>query len=191
VSGSCSTRLRPCGPGGHLFDHVPALVPLPGTVVTSMFLHGGLAHLLGNMWFLWIFGDNVEDAMGPVRFAVFYLLCGLLATATHVAADPHSQIPMVGASGAIAGVLGAYLVLYPRHRIVSLVFLFVFVSMVHLPAWLWLGFWFVMQFFTESGQVAWLAHVGGFLAGLALLHLFLIGRPLRRSRLGVAPRSDF
>ncbi|MEM7219249.1 MAG: rhomboid family intramembrane serine protease [Pseudomonadota bacterium] len=149
------------------------------TLLTSMFMHGGWFHLLGNMWFLWIFGDNVEDAMGPARFAVFYLLCGLAAAAAQTATDPDSAIPMVGASGAIGGVMGGYALLYPRARILSL---FVIVT-VSVPAFLMLGYWVLIQFvgsFTtdaSGGGVAFWAHIGGFVAGLALV------LPFRRERL--------
>ena len=148
-------------------------VPFPWTVLTSMFMHGGWLHVAGNMWFLWIFGDNVEEAMGRARFVVFYVLCGLIAALAQVAAWPTASVPMVGASGAIAGVLGAYLVLYPRARVRCLWILIVFVTFVNVPAWALLGLWFVSQFFVpvEAG-VAAMAHVGGFLAGLGLVRVF-------------------
>jgi membrane associated rhomboid family serine protease len=157
-------------------------VPHPFTVLTSMFMHGGWLHLIGNMWFLWIFGDNVEDAMGPVKFAVFYLVCGLTAAAAQVFATPSSGVPMVGASGAIAGVLGAYALLYPRARVRCLWILIIFVTFIELPAWLLLGVWFFSQFLIPGPGVAWMAHVGGFLAGLALVSLFA-RRPRRPERL--------
>ena len=148
-------------------------VPHPLTLLTSMFMHGGWMHLVGNMWFLWIFGDNVEDAMGRVRFVVFYLLCGVLAALAQTAVTPHSEVPMVGASGAIAGVLGGYLLLYPRARIRCLWVLIIFITTIELPAWALLGMWFVAQFFIPQGEgIAWAAHVGGFVAGLALIRLF-------------------
>jgi len=149
-------------------------VPFPWTVLTAMFMHGGWLHIIGNMWFLWIFGDNVEDAMGRFRFLLFYLLCGLAAALAQVLVTPFSRQPMVGASGAIAGVLGAYLLLYPRARVRCLWIFVVFVTFVNIPAWALLGFWFVSQFFVplESG-VAWMAHVGGFVAGLILVRLFV------------------
>ena len=153
----------------------PVLSP-PLTILTSMFLHGGFAHLLGNMVFLWIFGNNVEDATGHVRFVFFYLACGVAAALSHVAAQPGSTVPMVGASGAISGVLGAYFLLFPHARIVTLVFLGFFAQTVQIPAFFFLGFWFLMQFLsgavsfgTQGGGVAWFAHIGGFLAGFALL----------------------
>lgn len=143
------------------------------TVFTSMFMHGGWMHLIGNMWFLWIFGDNVEDAMGPVRFAIFYLLCGLGAAAAQTATDPNSVIPMVGASGAIGGVMGAYALLFPRARILC-IFIFTTLSV---PAFLMLGYWVLIQFLgsmqkSEGGGVAFWAHIGGFAAGAALVWLF-------------------
>lgn len=149
---------------------------------TSMFLHGGWLHLITNMWFLWIFGDNVEDTLGPVRYLVFYVLCGLAAAVTHVAFQPQSALPVLGASGAIAGVLGAYAVLFPGARVVTLVPVFFFLQFIELPAVLILGYWFVLQILSASleaatpmrGGVAWGAHVGGFLAGMLLI---LVMRP--------------
>ncbi len=148
-------------------------VPYPWTVLTSMFLHGGWLHIVGNMWFLWIFGEGVEGAMGAVRFLAFYLLCGLAAALAQVLVTPSSAQPMVGASGAIAGVLGAYLLLYPRARVRCLWVLVVFVTFVNVPAWVLLGLWFVSQFFVPMGSgIAWMAHVGGFLVGLGMVRLF-------------------
>lgn len=145
------------------------------TIVTSMFLHGGLMHLGGNMLYLWIFGNNVEDTLGHGRFVVFYLLCGTIAVYSHALTAPSSQIPMIGASGAIAGVLGAYLVLFPRARVLTLIPFGFFMEVVRLPAWIVLGFWIVIQFISggvsmgaEGGGVAWFAHIGGFLAGVIL-----------------------
>jgi membrane associated rhomboid family serine protease len=153
-------------------------VPWPMTVFSSMFMHGGWLHLIGNMWFLWIFGDNLEDRMGKVRFTLFYLLCGVAAAVTQILGMPGSTAPMVGASGAIAGVLGGYILLYPTARVKCLWFLFVFITTIRIPAYILLGLWFVSQFFTpnEAG-VAWMAHVGGFLAGLALVKLFASPEP--------------
>ena len=150
------------------------------TVFTSMFLHGGWFHLIGNMWFLWVFGNNIEDAMGHGRFVVFYLLCGLAAAATQVAVDPDSAIPMVGASGAISGVLGGYLLLYPRVRVHTLLFLGFYVTTIALPAYVMLGYWILLQLLgglpslagMESGGVAFWAHIGGFVAGMLLIRLF-------------------
>jgi len=149
-----------------------AVVPAWATVVTSMFLHGGIGHLVGNMLFLAIFGDNVEDAMGHRRFIAFYLLCGVAAALAHVVVAPDVGKPMVGASGAISGVLGAYLMLHPKAWITFLIGIFPFV----LPAWLLLGAWFLIQFTSAlgggSGGVAWWAHVGGFVAGVVLIGRF-------------------
>jgi len=144
---------------------------------TSMFLHGGWLHLIGNMWFLWIFGDNVEDALGPVRFLIFYVLCGLAAGFAHYIPSPASGLPTVGASGAIAGVLAAYVVLFPGARVLTLVPLGFFVRIMELPAVAVIGIWFLIQVvssvvtfgMTERGGVAFAAHVGGFVAGLLLV----------------------
>ena len=152
------------------------------TVLTSMFLHGGWGHLLGNCLFLWVFGNNVEDSMGRLRFLVFYLVCGLAAAAAHVYIDPASPVPTVGASGAISGVMGAYLVLYPRVRVNMLFIIIIFIKIIPLPAWLVLLYWFGLQVLSAlpqlnqvgeaSGGVAVWAHVGGFVAGLLLIKLF-------------------
>ncbi len=151
-------------------------------VITSMFLHGGWLHVIGNMWFLWIFGDNVEDTLGHGKYLLFYLLCGVAAALSHVALNPDSRVPTIGASGAIAGVMGAYLVKFPRARILTLVPIFFFVTLYELPAALVLVFWFIIQIFSgvgsvaysqlSEGGVAWFAHVGGFLAGVVLIYLF-------------------
>jgi membrane associated rhomboid family serine protease len=159
---------------------LPPYTPVPEwtTILTSMFMHGGWAHLLGNMLYLWIFADNVEDRMGHGRFVAFYLLSGLAAAGAQIASEPHANIPMVGASGAIAGVLGAYLVLYPHARVLTLVPIFYYVRIVHVPALVLLGFWFLMQILSASassgatGGVAFLAHIGGFVFGLAGAKLF-------------------
>ncbi len=160
----------------HLFGGTVLLhqeVPPPFTVLTSMFLHGGWMHLIGNMWFLWIFGDNIEDAMGRVRYLIFYFVCGIVAAATQILATPGSTMPMVGASGAIAGVLGGYALLYPRAQVRCLWVLFILVTTITLPAWLLLGMWFVSQFFVAGvSHVATMAHVGGFVAGLLLVKVF-------------------
>jgi len=147
------------------------------TPLTSMFLHGGWLHLIGNMWFLWIFGNNIEDSMGHARYLAFYLLCGLAAAATQTFMSPSSIVPMVGASGAISGVMGAYVVLYPRVRVHMLVFLFIFVTRIVVPAYLMLGYWFLLQLLGGSasqgeGGVAFWAHVGGFVAGAVLIRVF-------------------
>jgi membrane associated rhomboid family serine protease len=152
------------------------------STLLSMFLHGGWMHLLGNMLFLWIFGDNVEDRLGHLRFLIFYLLAGFAATLAQALADPSSTVPEIGASGAISGVLGAYLLLYPRARIVTLVFFGFFIRLVEVPALVFLPFWFLIQFISglaalattssAQGGVAFFAHIGGFLAGVLLLFLF-------------------
>ncbi|MEK9723790.1 MAG: rhomboid family intramembrane serine protease [Rhodospirillaceae bacterium] len=152
-----------------------AQLPAWGTLISSMFLHGGFMHIVGNMLFLWVLGDNVEDCLGHGRYVAFYLICGILAALAHALTDPASQTPMIGASGAISGVIGAYLVLHPRAPIRTLVWYFI----VWLPAWVVLGFWIGFQFLSASmdtggagGGVAWYAHIGGFIAG-AILILFM------------------
>ena len=147
------------------------LLPPPGPILTSMFLHGGWLHLIGNMWFLWVFGDNVEEALGRLRFLAFYFLVGIVAALVQCFSMPSSLAPMIGASGAVAGALGGYVMLYPRARIVTVLAPFVWYPFA-VPAWVFLGLWFLGQFFIgkESG-VAWMAHVGGFLAGIGLVRL--------------------
>jgi rhomboid family protein len=147
------------------------------TPVTSMFLHGGWLHLIGNMWFLWLFGNNVEDSMGHGRYLAFYLLSGVAAAGVQTYMNPASVIPMVGASGAISGIMGAYVVLYPRVRVHMLVVLVIFVTRIVVPAYLMLGYWFLLQLLGGSaasgeGGVAFWAHIGGFLAGALLISLF-------------------
>ena len=155
-----------------------ALVPPARTGFTSMFLHGSWMHLIGNMLYLWIFGNNVEDAMGHVRFVLFYLLCGIAAVLAQALPNTESTIPMIGASGAISGVLGAYLLLYPHARVLVLIPLGFYTRLVHLPAMAVLGFWFVLQLISSAfadpraGGVAFGAHIGGFIAGMALLPIF-------------------
>ncbi|MEE9282047.1 MAG: rhomboid family intramembrane serine protease [Myxococcota bacterium] len=194
----CTLGLIP----GELLQTLPAGTPLqlsPGvacvitgtptwhTPLTSMFLHGGWLHVLFNMWFMWIFGDNVEDSMGHVRFVVFYLLCGFVAAGLQVASDPNSGIPMVGASGAIGGVMGAYIILYPRVHVHMLIILGFYVTTIAVPAVLMLGYWFVAQLVggwvsldSQGGGVAFWAHVGGFAAGALLILLFRNPRLLDR-----------
>ena len=148
-------------------------------VLTSIFLHGGWMHLIGNMWFLWIYGDNVEDILGHSQYLLFYLLCGVAATMVHVAFNADSRVPTIGASGAIAGVMGAYVVKFPHSRITTLVPITIFLTTVDIPAYFILLYWFVIQFFSgvgsvghshlSQGGVAWFAHVGGFLAGVVLI----------------------
>ena len=149
------------------------------TLISSMFMHGGWMHIIGNMLFLWVFGDNVEDVMGPLRFTIFYICCGLAAAFAQILTDPGSLIPMVGASGAIGGVMGAYALLYPRARIHLLIILVVYVTTVSVPAIFMLGYWFLLQLISglgtmgaQGGGVAFWAHIGGFVAGIALVFLF-------------------
>ncbi|MDC3057332.1 rhomboid family intramembrane serine protease [Alphaproteobacteria bacterium] len=148
------------------------------TIFTSMFLHGGLFHLLGNMLFLWIYGNNVEDSMGHIKFLIFYLLCGLAASLLQAIVSFDSSIPMIGASGAVSGVLSAYFLLYPKARVLTLVVLLIFITFIRIPAGLLIGFWFLSQiinaYFNDpnSPGVAWYAHIGGFLMGLLLIPFF-------------------
>jgi membrane associated rhomboid family serine protease len=148
-------------------------------LVSFMFLHGGFWHILGNMWSLYIFGDNVEDRLGPLRYLVFYLLCGWLSGLTHLVFNWHSHVPTIGASGAIAGVMGAYLFLYPSSRILTLIPIFFIPYFIEIPAFFFLGIWFLLQFFSAAGSrgdmggIAWWAHVGGFVFGILLLKVFL------------------
>ena len=148
--------------------------------LSFMFLHGGFVHLIGNMWYLWIFGDNVEDRLGRIKFVIFYLICGIGSAIVHVYFNSQSGVPCVGASGAIAGVLGAYMVTFPRARVLVLIPLFIVWQTIELPAIIVLGFWFLIQFFsgtasissTHGGGVAWWAHIGGFVLGVILIKLF-------------------
>jgi membrane associated rhomboid family serine protease len=165
-----------------VYGVVPASLSVP-TLITSMFLHGSWMHVIGNMWYLWIFGDNVEDRVGHGRFIVFYLLCGIVAALGQTAIDPTSTLPTIGASGAIAGVMGAYFVLYPHSRVLTLIPLIIFWELIELPAIVLLGFWFLMQLFSAgaiavtasthgSGGVAFMAHVAGFITGLVGVLVF-------------------
>ncbi len=158
-------------------------------VLTSMFLHGGWMHLIGNMWFLWIYGDNVEDILGKARYLGFYLLSGTAAVLVQVAIQPDSRIPIIGASGAIAGVMGAYMVKFPHARILTLIPIFFIVTFQEIPAFLILVYWFVIQFFSgvgsiasahQGGGVAWFAHIGGFLAGMVLIQFMRTRERYRR-----------
>jgi membrane associated rhomboid family serine protease len=161
-------------------------------VLTSMFLHGGWMHLIGNMWFLWIYGDNVEDVLGHTKFVLFYLLCGIAAALVHVTMNPYSRIPTVGASGAIAGVMGAYVVKFPHSRILTLVPIFVFFTTMELPAIVILAYWFILQIFSgfgsiaysnvSRGGVAWWAHAGGFIAGMILIAIMGTSERFRHRR---------
>lgn len=158
---------------------------------TSMFLHGGWMHLLGNVWFLWVFGDNIEDTLGPLKYLLFYLACGVVGGLLHVFFNPASNLPAIGASGAISGVMGAYLVRFPHSRVHTLVFFFVFATTIEVPALLMIGYWFVVQLFSGFGHLAmadagkggtaWFAHIGGFLAGMVLIRM-LPKRPSWRVR---------
>ena len=161
------------------FQNLPDSNQIPPllTIFTSMFLHGGLMHLIGNMLYLWIFGNNIEDACGHFKFVFFYLICGLTSSIVHIISLPNSQTPTIGASGAIAGILGAYLLLYPKARILTIIPIFYFFRIIYLPAMLVLGLWFVIQLVNGfvlggGGGVAWFAHIGGFVAGLVLINLF-------------------
>jgi len=151
--------------------------------ISFMFLHGGLFHLLGNMWSLYIFGDNVEDRLGSLKYLLFYLLCGFASGISHLVINWHSQIPTIGASGAIAGVMGAYMILYPKSRILTLIPIFFFFHLVEIPAVFFLGIWFIFQFLSAAstsgqGGIAWWAHIGGFIFGIIFLRLFLLfGEP--------------
>jgi len=145
--------------------------------VSFMFLHGGFFHLLGNMWSLYIFGDNVEDRLGPFRYLLFYLLCGFASGVSHLAINWHSQTPTIGASGAIAGVMGAYMMLYPKSKILTLIPIFFFFQDVEIPAVFFLGIWFIFQFLSAAGGqggIAWWAHIGGFIFGIIFLRVFLL-----------------
>jgi membrane associated rhomboid family serine protease len=170
----------------YFYGVVPAAFSAP-TLITSMFLHGSWWHVIGNMWYLWIFGDNVEDRVGHGRFILFYLLCGIAAALAQTITAPDSTVPMIGASGAIAGVMGAYFVLYPRSRIVTLIPLFFFFQVIEVPAIFFLGIWFLMQFVSGVGSIvstvgrnggaamggiAFWAHVAGFVAGITGVALF-------------------
>lgn len=161
-------------------DHLHAF-----SLITSMFLHGGWLHLIGNMWFLWVFGSYVEDALGAAKFVVFYLISGIISGGVQLLFSLGSPVPTIGASGAIAGIMGAFLILYPRARVLTLIFIVIFITTVELPAAFMLIYWFAIQLisgltsfssFTDQGGVAWFAHVGGFLAGILLVKAFLGNR---------------
>jgi membrane associated rhomboid family serine protease len=165
--------------GGQRLPANIATIPPMLSVFTSMFLHGGWMHLIGNMWFLWIFGNNIEEAMGSLRFLLFYVVCGLLASWSHIASNTNSILPSIGASGAIAGVLGAYIMLYPRARVWTLIFLGFFIRLMYIPAGIILGYWFLIQVLSgsmagrqDAGGVAFWAHIGGFISGILLVGLF-------------------
>ena len=156
----------------YIFSGSPAAgIPAYLTLITSLFLHGGFVHLAGNMLFLWIFGDNIEDRLGRFPFVLFYIACGIAATLTHVWHNPASSTPLIGASGAVSGVLGAYLLLFPKARVQVLVILFIFITTVKVPAIIFIGVWAAIQFINISGghpQIAWYAHIGGFITGIVI-----------------------
>lgn len=170
------------------------------TVLTSMFMHGGWMHLIGNMWFLWVFGNNIEDSMGHFRYIIFYLLCGALASVAHIMFAPGSTIPTVGASGAISGIMGAYMVLYPKVRVHTLIFLIVYIRVIPLTALTVLGLWFALQLFSGivqgggigsgGGGVAFWAHIGGFIAGVVLIKLFARKTLVEAKHAGIVLTKD-
>ena len=172
-------------------QHYEGPKPVFLTLFTSMFLHGSLLHLGGNMLYLWIFGNNIEDILGPLKFLLFYILCGMFAHAMHIASNPSSVIPTVGASGAIGGLLGAYLIAYPNARVLTLMFIFIFIRLTVVPAFIIIIFWFILQIISgfaslgsqQGGGVAWFAHIGGFLGGIALI-LLMAGDTIRWLRRG-------
>jgi membrane associated rhomboid family serine protease len=176
----------------------PAAVPAWLTVLTCIFLHGGWLHVIGNMWFLHIFGDNVEDRLGHAGYLGFYLFCGVTASLVHLISAPSSTLPTIGASGAIAGVMGAYFVLYPRAKVLAVIPIFFFIQMVVLPAPIFLGVWFVLQFFQgtfaitsdQSGGVAWWAHIGGFVAGVAIAWMLKLTHVARPPVETIRPHTD-
>jgi membrane associated rhomboid family serine protease len=185
IPGELFGHLRP-GTSIALGGDVACTIGAPNwlTPLTSMFMHGGWFHLIGNMWFLWVFGNNVEDSIGHVRYLLFYVLCGFAAAAAQVLTNPDSAIPMVGASGAIGGVLGAYAVRYPHARVLTLILLGFYARTVWVSAWMMLGYWFLLQILgglpalgSEEGGVAFWAHVGGFVAGIGLVYVMRGGRP--------------
>lgn len=164
-----------------------ASLTLFGPLLTNLFLHGGWMHIIGNMWYIWIFGDNIEDRMGHIRFLLFYLLCGIAANMAHILIDPVSAVPTVGASGAVSGILGAYLVTFPWARVLTLVPIFIFIQFIEIPALIFLGLWFFIQLqygtaslITAGTNIAWWAHIGGFIAGMLLVKLMSPRRPAWR-----------
>lgn len=168
---------------GGAFNYIERFYPF----ITSQFLHGGWMHIIGNMWFLWIFGDNIEDRLGHFKYILFYLMCGVAAGLTHVYTNPSSPVPTVGASGAIAGVMGGYTILYPRARVLTLFIILFFIRFIEVPAFLFLGVWFLIQFLSGAATmaasganagVAWWAHIGGFVVGIILILVL----PRRRDR---------
>ncbi len=176
----------------------PAGVAPPLTLLTCIFLHGGWMHIIGNLWVLWIFGDNVEDRLGHTGFALFYLFCGIAASAAHLMFNTDSTVPTIGASGAIAGVMGAYMLLYPHAQVLSILPIFFFIQMVVLPAPVFLGIWFLIQFFqgtaaaagVQSTGVAWWAHIGGFIAGFLIAWMLNTAHRTRPAVTVVRPRTE-
>jgi membrane associated rhomboid family serine protease len=168
------------------FSSRPDLLPYNVlTIFSSMFLHGGVLHVGGNMLYLWIFGNNVEDALGHTRFVVFYLVAGVVAALVQFSYDPGASVPMIGASGAVSGILGAYLLLFPTARVKTLIFILFFITTVEIPAILLLTVWFLVQILFSHGQgVAWFAHIGGFIFGLLTIKIFALGVPSRRRNAG-------
>ncbi|MHC4077148.1 MAG: rhomboid family intramembrane serine protease [Planctomycetota bacterium] len=193
-----SEILIPLGRSGYGRLAPAALVPDWLTLLTCTFLHGGWLHFLGNMWFLWIFGDNVEDRMGHGGYLVFYLACGVAASAAHLISSPDSMVPTVGASGAIAGVMGAYMLLYPHAKVLTLIPLFIIIEILVLPAPLFLGIWFLLQFFqgvasigdVRMGGVAWWAHIGGFAVGFVVAAILGKRHKLRPPVQKVRPHTE-
>ncbi len=200
----CDYGMIPAEITGQTGDHVGVLLG-PGVgcrfggltwqaILTSMFLHGGWLHIIGNMWFLWLFGNNVEDSMGHVRYLLFYLLVGVAAGGSQIFSSPDSPVPTVGASGAISGVMGAYLVLYPRVRIQTLFIIFFFIKIIAVPAWLILLEWFAVQLLSgvanprTGGGVAFFAHIGGFVAGVVLVKLFVNRRLVEARKQAAQPQ---
>jgi membrane associated rhomboid family serine protease len=191
--GSSDRRRAEEDPGADVVDLEEP--PFWVTILTSMFMHGGWLHIIGNMLFLWVFGNNVEDRMGRVRFLLFYVLAGIVAVYAQSLVDTASTVPTIGASGAVAGVLGGYILLHPKARVITLVFIIFFVTLIEIPALVLLGIWAALQFLPALGQVgaadvsgeqvAYLAHVGGFLFGLAMIKLFTAGRSPGRSPVGI------
>ena len=167
----------------YTFGLIPAQFSIL-TIFTSMFLHGGISHIIGNMWFLWLFGDNVESILGHVKYAIFYMLCGIIAAVTQILVNPSSEIPMVGASGAIAGVLGLYMMRFPHARVHVFAFIIIFFTTFRVPAIIVLGFWFFNQLtngmgslgLDTTGGVAWFAHIGGFITGIMLNQAFKLDK---------------
>ncbi len=193
-------QMTPQGPQDVIISRpaVPSPVPAVLTLITCVFLHGGWLHFLGNMWFLHIFGDNVEDRFGHTGYVLFYLACGAAASLTHYASAPNSPVPTIGASGAIAGVMGAYFVSYPHSKVVTLLPLFVFWQIIVLPAPLFLGIWFAIQFFqgtmsataAEATGVAWWAHIGGFAVGVVAAWVLGKTHLLRAKNTAILPHTD-